>query len=108
MPRFDVVGLGCCAWDYLMVVETHPPIDTKCDALHMEEQGGGPTATAMVTVARLGAKSAFVGAVGDDERGRLIVSALDEEGVDTGQIRVRENLMISVSPHALFCSRWPI
>jgi len=88
MPGFDVVGVGCCAWDYLAVVETHPPIDTKCDALLVEEQGGGPTATAMVTLARLGAKTALAGKVGDDGRGRLIISALEREGVDVRQIKV--------------------
>ncbi|MCG2767392.1 MAG: PfkB family carbohydrate kinase [Chloroflexota bacterium] len=91
MPRFDVVGLGCCAWDYLAVVEEYPPIDTKTDTASFSEQGGGPTATALVTLARLGAKTLFVGKVGDDVRGRLIVEQLEAEGVDVTQVRIEKD-----------------
>jgi len=91
LSRFDVVGLGCCAWDYLAVVETYPLIDTKTDTLNFLEQGGGPTATALVTLARLGASTLFVGKVGDDTRGRLIVEQLEAEGVDTSQVRVEKD-----------------
>jgi len=91
LPRCDVVGLGCCAWDYLAAVETYPLIDTKTDTLNFSEQGGGPTATALVTLARLGARTLFVGKVGDDARGRLIIEQLEAEGVDVSQVRVEKD-----------------
>ena len=91
MHQFDVVGLGCCAWDYLALVETFPASDTKTDALGFSEQGGGPTATALVTLARLGATTLFVGKVGDDTRGRLIIEQLEREGVDVSRVIVEES-----------------
>jgi len=72
-------------------VETYPPIDTKTDTLNFSEQGGGPTATALVTLARLGALTLFVGKVGDDTRGLLIVEQLEAEGVDVSQVRVEKD-----------------
>ncbi len=46
-------------------------------------QGGGPAATAVVTLSRLGVPTMFIGAVGDDDFGRSIRTGLREEGVDT-------------------------
>lgn len=39
-------------------------------------------------VAKLGEKAGFIGAVGDDDFGTLILQRLQEDGVDTSQIRV--------------------
>lgn len=50
--------------------------------------GGGPAATAAVALARLGVDVAFVGAVGDDETGRLIREGLERENVDVSELAV--------------------
>ena len=50
--------------------------------------GGGPAATAAVTLARLGVATAFVGAVGDDETGAFIRDGLESEGVDVSELAV--------------------
>ncbi|NIQ93708.1 MAG: hypothetical protein GWN87_05490, partial [Desulfuromonadales bacterium] len=77
-----VVGLGQCALDFLGEVETYPPVDAKTEMTSSSIQGGGPVATALVTLSRLGVDTAFVGRVGDDEFGRHIRSGLVDEGVD--------------------------
>jgi sugar/nucleoside kinase (ribokinase family) len=46
-------------------------------------EGGGPAATAICAAARLGAKTSFISAVGDDSRGQSILKGLALEGVDT-------------------------
>ena len=77
-----VVGIGQCSLDILGILERYPPVDSKC---HLEEaliQGGGPVATALVTLARLGVNSAFVGRIGGDDFGRRIRQGLTDEGVD--------------------------
>jgi ribokinase len=51
-------------------------------------QGGGPTATALVTLARLGAQVAFAGAVGGDDYGRRILAGLAAEGVDCRAVQI--------------------
>lgn len=87
--RFDVVGLGYCALDYLCVVERYPELDEKVGMSDFAIQGGGITATAMATVCRLGGRARFVGKVGDDDFGRRILSGLEEEGVDVSRVSVQ-------------------
>ena len=45
-------------------------------------QGGGPVATALVALQRLGVQTAFLGRVGSDDNGRRIRRELAAEGVD--------------------------
>lgn len=84
-----VTGVGQCCWDTLAVVGEYPTPDSKVEALAWEEQGGGPVATALVTLARLGVSCRFAGVVGDDETGRRIAASLREEGIDLSSLAVR-------------------
>jgi ribokinase len=77
-----VVGLGQCSLDILGELERYPDLDQKAELSSLLIQGGGPVATALVTLARLGAPTAMVGAVGDDEFGRQIRQGLQDEQVD--------------------------
>lgn len=79
---FDVVGLGQCALDVLGTVDRYPEVDRKIELGEVLFQGGGPVATALVTLARLGASAAFAGRVGDDDFGTRIRQGLLAEGVD--------------------------
>jgi sulfofructose kinase len=77
-----VVGLGQCSLDYLMVVDGYPREDTKQEVADWMVQGGGPVATALVSLSRLGIETAFMGIVSDDEAGGEIRRGLVREGVD--------------------------
>lgn len=76
-----VAGVGQCALDYLAVVDRYPHVDSKEEVLAWHEQGGGPVATALVALCRLGERCRFYGVVGDDEAGRKIRKGLSLEGV---------------------------
>lgn len=84
----QVVGLGQCSWDLLGRVAEYPPVDRKVDLLGLSEQGGGPVATALVTLARLGCDPLFFGSIGADETGRKIAASLQAAGVDISQLQV--------------------
>jgi sulfofructose kinase len=86
-----VVGIGQCAWDMLAVVDRFPQADTKKEVLAWEEQGGGPVATALVALSRLGITCRFYGVVGDDREGAAIRQSLIEEGVDVTGLVKRSN-----------------
>ncbi len=86
MAVFDVVGLGQCSVDILGVVSPYPPLDVKAETQALELQGGGPVATALVAVSRLGLKTAFIGKVGDDLFGTLILQGLKKERVDVAGV----------------------
>jgi len=81
--KFDVVGVGVCAVDYLGMIPSFPQPDTKTEMSELTMQGGGLVATALVTVSRLGGTAAYLGRVGDDAFGRFIVEEFEKEGVDT-------------------------
>jgi len=86
IKAFDVIGLGYSAVDYLGIVPYLPESDTKLLMEDFSRQGGGPTATAVVTAARLGAKTAFTGQIGDDDLADFMLREFDKEGVDTSRV----------------------
>lgn len=77
-----VLGLGQCSLDLLGQVGRYPVLDEKAELSSLLVQGGGPVATALVTLSRLGVPVAMVGAVGDDEFGPQIRKGLEQEKVD--------------------------
>jgi sulfofructose kinase len=77
-----VTGLGQCSLDSLALVDTFPQVNTKKEVLQLHEQGGGPVATALVALARLGIRCNFYGTTGDDIAGKTIRRSLTDEGVD--------------------------
>ncbi|MBJ6727105.1 carbohydrate kinase family protein [Geomesophilobacter sediminis] len=83
---YDVIGLGVSTLDLLMVVDELPGAELVQQARASLLQGGGPVATAMVTLARLGARIAMIDRLGDDWRGNLILDEFQREGVDTRHI----------------------
>lgn len=85
-----VVGLGQCSWDYLAVVDSFPASDTKAEVSDWQEQGGGPVATALVTLARLGVPGDFHGVVGDDPEGEKIRESLRSEGIGSSHLVTRK------------------
>lgn len=85
-----VAGIGQCSYDYLAVVDQYPQVDTKTEVLSWHEEGGGPVATALVTLSRLGMSTSFYGIIGDDEIGGKIRGSLNNERVDTSRLITRE------------------
>lgn len=81
--KYDCVGLGVNAVDYLCVLDPYPHLDDKVEAVTSSVQGGGPVPTAMVTLAKFGAKVCYIGKVGDDTEGQFVKSQLEKEEVDT-------------------------
>lgn len=81
--EFDVVCVGVATLDRIAIVDAMPGEDTRIVAEPFVVAGGGPAATAAVALARLGARVAFCGVVGDDAAGREIRASLEGEGVDT-------------------------
>ena len=88
--KLRAVGLGQCSLDFILALPCYPKEDRKLEALDFITQGGGPAATALVTLARLGVKTSFIGVVGNDFASSRIVNELKEEGVDTRHLMRRK------------------
>jgi sulfofructose kinase len=91
--RFDVTGVGYTAIDYLGVIPRFPEEDLKLELETLEVQGGGPAATATVTTARLGLTTSFIGKVGGDDRGALMLMKLNGEGVNVSSVVLEEKAL---------------
>lgn len=77
-----IAGAGIACLDYLFEAPPAAWGDTVRVGRWMTE-GGGKTATALVTAARLGARTHLLTRLGDDEAGRHILEGLNNEGVET-------------------------
>jgi sulfofructose kinase len=84
--QWDILGLGIAAVDDLLYVDRYPQPDTKVAVRARQRQGGGLTATALVAAARLGARAAYGGVLGDDELSRFTLRELEREGVDCAPV----------------------
>lgn len=92
-----VVGIGQCCWDVLALVAQYPEVDEKEEIRQLTEQGGGPVATALVALTRLGIPCRFHGVIGDDRYAPLIRDSLTREGVDCSGLITREGTSSQVA-----------
>ena len=86
--EFDVVGFGTNAVDFLIEVPEYPAFNSKVELNDYVQAAGGEVATTMVGLQRLGLKTTYVGAFGDDPSGAFGLRSLSDEGVDVEHARV--------------------
>jgi sulfofructose kinase len=91
MPVFDVVGVGLNATDTLLLLPKFPAYAGKVPYDDEILSPGGQVATAMVACARLGLRTKYVGTVGDDLRGRILLDSLRNSGIDLSDVQIRPN-----------------
>lgn len=91
MPRkFDVVVIGGVNRDYVVRGKVLPKAGQTVQGTEFYTGPGGKGANQAVAAARLGAKTAFIGKIGNDEVGREMIQNLRKEGVDTSCVFVDE------------------
>jgi sulfofructose kinase len=88
MRPFDVVCVGLSTADTIVDLPRWPEPDGRMEADAIVRSFGGPAATAAVTLARLGHRVAFVGAVGEDAIGPAVRDSLSAAGVDVRHVAV--------------------
>ena len=91
MKQINIVGLGEVVLDWVAEVPHFPKPDEKIDALSENYFPGGVTANYLVALARLEGRCGFIGAVGDDSYGDLLIDDFLKENVDTSYIIRKRN-----------------
>src|SRR5438132_13371677 len=91
MPEFDVVGVGLNATDTLLIVPNFPAYAGKVPFTEEILSPGGQMASAMVACARLGLRVKYIGAIGDDHRGRIQRESLLDTGINLDHVQLRVN-----------------
>jgi sugar/nucleoside kinase (ribokinase family) len=90
VPEFDVVGVGLNATDTLLIVPHFPAYAGKVPFEAERLSPGGQVASALVACARLGLRTKYIGAIGDDERGRIQLESLQGTGINLDHVLVRK------------------
>jgi ribokinase len=85
--KFDVVVVGGANSDYTVKGHRLPEAGETVEANRFLEAFGGKGANQAVACARLGARVAFVGCVGNDARGEATIENFRDEKVDIQHLR---------------------
>lgn len=88
---YDVVGVGLNATDTLLLVPQFPAYGGKAPFVREIRSPGGQVASAMVACAKLGMRTKYIGSVGDDEGGRILLDSLTRAGIDVSHVQLRDN-----------------
>jgi len=91
MVKIDIIGLGALNADRLYHVER---LLDDGEAV-VEDRGvfpGGSAANTIYGLAKLGIATAFIGAVGNDDEGRMILGDFEKAAVDTSRIRIKREV----------------
>ncbi len=88
---FDILGFGAVAIDDLLYVDEYPAAESKVRVRRRIRQCGGLTGTALVAAARLGARCAYVGVLGNDPPSEFVVETFSREGIDTSHCVRRDD-----------------
>ena len=76
-----VIGIGACVCDTLITVPYYPTEDTKLRATFTKIAGGGPVATGLVAVSKLGVSAEYIGVLSDDNAGDFLRKDFAKYGV---------------------------
>ena len=86
MKQFDVVGFGALNVDKLFKVNKIAEAEEESFIENCVETCGGSAANTIVGLARLGCKVGFIGKVGCDKEGDLLLEGFHKEGVDVNGV----------------------
>jgi ribokinase len=74
--------------DIRAFVDEFPKADEETKTDNLSLGGGGSAANVAVGASRLGVKSGFIGAIGFDTFGRVLLEELEREGIDVSHVKV--------------------
>ncbi|AEC51359.1 ribokinase [Pyrococcus sp. NA2] len=86
--KLDVICMGNLNYDIVFLMERFPGIHEKVNAISVFTGLGGSAGNTATWLAHLGMKVGFIGAVGNDDFGRLHLEFFKKIGVDTRGIKV--------------------
>ena len=87
----EILGIGEVVVDWVSLIDHFPEPDEKIDSLNQYMFSGGVTANFTVAASRLGAKTGFFGAIGNDTYGDFLKNDFKNEDVDFSSLVTKEN-----------------
>ncbi|UTB32628.1 MAG: carbohydrate kinase family protein [Methanobacterium sp. ERen5] len=89
--NLDVVGFGALNLDKLYHVNSIAHEDEESYIQDYTESCGGSAANTVIGISSLGNSTGFVGKVGADPEGSLLLNNLQNENVNTKQVKIADN-----------------
>lgn len=86
MPRFDVCVVGSANLDLVATVDRLPGPGETVPGNSYAEYPGGKGLNQAVAAARSGASTSFVGAVGHDTAGEMLLGVMHDDAIDTSHV----------------------
>jgi len=86
----EIVGVGACVYDTLIVSDAFPTEDTKLIAKGVMQSGGGPCGTGLVAAAKLGGKCGYIGVLSEDSGGKFLFNDFEKYNIDTSNVKIEE------------------
>lgn len=93
----SLVVVGAINVDFVVAAHRLPRPGETVVGDSMRRHGGGKGANAAIAAARAGAKVRLIGAVGDDDTGRVAVEELRAEGIDVDGVAVLDDVATGVA-----------
>jgi sugar/nucleoside kinase (ribokinase family) len=84
----EVASIGTLAVDYFGLMPSLPNPGQKVVAGRFEIHPGGVAGNVITQVARLGGKAGWIGKIGDDPAGRIILEEFRKEGIDPSHVEI--------------------
>ena len=78
----SVFGIGTVVIDNVVVLPSHPEVDTKSPVISHWQQIGGPVPVALSVLSHYGVATQFMGRWGNDPAGNQIRQGLGQRGID--------------------------
>lgn len=88
--KIDFLGFGDPFLDLVVSLKKLPETNTSARITDYVFQGGGNVPTATVAAARLGMRASLIGCVGDDLFGKIGISDLEHNHVDTSHMSIQK------------------
>ncbi len=88
MQAIEVIGFGAMNIDRLYRVQ-RVLVDGEAPIMQQTLAPGGSAANTIYGLAKLGVKTGFIGAIGDDDEGKLLLHDFQSRGVDISEIKIK-------------------
>lgn len=84
----EVSSIGTLAVDYIGMVPVIPGKDGKTMAERLEIHPGGVAGNVITQIARLGIETGWMGKIGDDDTGAILMDEFKREGISTEHVEI--------------------
>ncbi len=98
MREFDVLAIGELNVDMIMTgMKSMPVIGRELIAKDCSVVLGSSTAICACGISRLGLKTGFIGTVGKDSFGKIVLKSLEQYGIDLRHVNVSEDVKTGIT-----------